>query len=169
MAAPDHRLQGREDLLVGQVAGGAEEHQRVGTRRRHRGTSLRGGGLFHVAAERVTHRGQQFVGEVGLAARAEAIVSAALITGAGADSSMAAIDRPAALAGIRDPALELRQIRALQKRHRRQVQQPRGDHAAAAPDLGDVGQIQVVLIVFGVAQRSSLGIDRLADACPTLA
>ena len=29
-AAPDHRLQRREDLLVGEVAGGAEEDERVG-------------------------------------------------------------------------------------------------------------------------------------------
>ena len=31
MAAPDHRLQGRKDLLVRQVAGGAEEDERIRT------------------------------------------------------------------------------------------------------------------------------------------
>jgi len=31
IAAPGHRLQRRKDLLERQIAGGAEEHQRVGT------------------------------------------------------------------------------------------------------------------------------------------
>ena len=35
VAAADHRLQRREDLLVGQVAGGPEEHQGVGVGRGH--------------------------------------------------------------------------------------------------------------------------------------
>jgi hypothetical protein len=30
MAAPNHLLEGREDLLVGEVASGAEGHQRIG-------------------------------------------------------------------------------------------------------------------------------------------
>ena len=41
MAAPDHRLQRREDLLVGQVAGGAEEDQRVRARGGHRCSAAR--------------------------------------------------------------------------------------------------------------------------------
>ncbi len=36
MAALDHRLQRRKDLLVREVAGGAEEHQRVGMELAHR-------------------------------------------------------------------------------------------------------------------------------------
>ena len=44
---------------------------------------------------------------------------------------------------------------------RRQIQQPRRDHAAAPPHLGDVPQIEVVLVVLGVAQRRRLGVDRV--------
>src|SRR5262245_25155804 len=35
IAVPRHGLQGREDLLVGEVAGGPEEDEGVGVRRRH--------------------------------------------------------------------------------------------------------------------------------------
>ena len=41
----------------------------------------------------------------------------------------------------------------------REVQQPRGDHAAAPPHFGDVAEVEVVLVVRGVAQRRRLGID----------
>lgn len=34
VAALDHRLEGRKDLLAGEVAGGAEQHERVGPGRR---------------------------------------------------------------------------------------------------------------------------------------
>ena len=49
----------------------------------------------------------------------------------------------------------------LEQGGRRQVQQPRGDHAAAPPHLGDVAQVEIVLVVLGVAQRRRLGIDRV--------
>ena len=48
------------------------------------------------------------------------------------------------------------------QRGRRQVEQPGGDHAAAPPHLGDVGQIEVVLVVLGIAQRRRLGVDGMA-------
>ena len=74
VAAPDHGLQRREDLLVGQVAGGAEEHQRVGLSGCGHHGRLRGFRLLlDVAAELEAHRREQLVGEVGLAARAEAL------------------------------------------------------------------------------------------------
>ena len=37
--------------------------------------------------------------------------------------------------------------------------QPGSNHAAPPPHLGDVGQVEVVLVVFGIAQRSRLGVD----------
>src|SRR5205823_3123421 len=42
---------------------------------------------------------------------------------------------------------------------RGQVQQPRGDDAAAPPHLRDVAQVEVVLVEFGVAQGRRLGVD----------
>ncbi len=69
------------------------------------------------------------------------------------------LDRPAALAGVRNAAGELRQLLVLQQGLGRQVQQPGGDHAAPPPDFGDVAQVEVVLIVFGIAQRRRFGVD----------
>ena len=47
-----------------------------------------------------------------------------------------------------------------------EIEQPGSDHAAAAPDLGDVRQVEIVLIVLGIAQRRGFRIDHaglLAD------
>ena len=76
-----HRIERREDHLVGEIARHAEEHQRVRMGGGHHGASLLGGGLFLVAAELVTQRGQHLVGEVGLAARAEAFVQRSTVNG----------------------------------------------------------------------------------------
>src|SRR6202021_228843 len=38
---------------------------------------------------------------------------------------------------------------------------PRGNHAAASPYLGDVGQVEIVLVMFGGAQRRRFGVDRM--------
>ena len=65
MPALDHRLQRREDLLVGEIAGGAEEDECVGMRFAHGEprfvTLLFAGRLFEVAAELVAHRREQLV------------------------------------------------------------------------------------------------------------
>ena len=45
------------------------------------------------------------------------------------------------------------------ERRRGQVEQPRGDDAAAPPHLGDVAQVEVVLVELGFAQRRGLGVD----------
>ena len=76
VAAADHRLQRREDLLVRQVARGAEEDQGVGVGVAHRGSSVARywPPFLEVPAELETHRREQLVGEIGLAARAEALV-----------------------------------------------------------------------------------------------
>jgi hypothetical protein len=42
---------------------------------------------------------------------------------------------------------------------RGQVEQPRADDAAAPPDLGDLGQVHLVAIELGMAQRRRLGVD----------
>ena len=55
------------------------------------------------------------------------------------------LQRPAALAGIRDAALEIRQLRVLPQRAGGEVEQPGADHAAAPPDLGDLRDVDIVL------------------------
>ena len=60
VAAFDHRLQRRENFLVGQIARGAEENQGVGMRIAHHKSPLVvrlfAGYFLQVSAEAVTHR-----------------------------------------------------------------------------------------------------------------
>ena len=122
----------REDLLVGEIAGGPEEDERVGARRRSCA-----GPLLDVAAELEAHRGEQPVLEVGLAARAKRSKSAAASTCAGTASSIAAssVQRPSPESDTR-PA-KRSSVGSRGERRRGQVEEPRGDDAAAPPDLGD--------------------------------
>ena len=54
----------------------------------------------------------------------------------------------------------------LEQRDGGQVEQPRGHYAAAPPDLGDVGQVQVVLVVFRIAHGRGFGVGvAAAFAC----
>src|SRR5206468_12792983 len=95
--------------------------------------------LFQVAAELIAHGREQLVGEVRLAARAEAF-----IVGGGEDGRRYRFvdgrpDRPPPLAGIGYAPLEALERGVLDERRRRQVEQPGGDDAPAPPHLGDVG------------------------------
>ena len=79
-------------------------------------------------------------------------------------------DGPAALARVGDAAREAVEIPALGERARGEIEQPRGDHAAAPPDLGDVAQIQVVAVVLRVPERRGLRVRaRAPRALPALA
>src|SRR6516225_5804692 len=69
------------------------------------------------------------------------------------------LDRPAPLARVRNSAFEFLQNRILDQGGGCQVEQPRGNHAATPPYLCDVWQIEVVLVVFRVAQWCRLGVD----------
>ncbi len=73
VATFDHRLQRREDFLVRQVPGRAEENQSIGLDITHGVASLPCR-FFQVSAELITHSRQKFVCEVGFAARAKALV-----------------------------------------------------------------------------------------------
>ena len=124
--------------------------------------------LLKMPAELVAHGREQLVGEIRLAARAEPLVERrgehmgrhALVDGG--------LDRPAAFAGIGHPPAEFRQGGILEQGRRLEIEQPGRDHAAAAPELGDVRQIEIVLIVLGIAQRRGFRIDR-PDFLPMLA
>ena len=95
--------------------------------------------------------------------------SAVVSTGTGTASSMAAliVQRPSPESETRPANSE--SSGSSTKRGCRQVQQPRGDHAAAPPHFGDVAQIEIVLVVLGIAQRRRLGVDRRACCLPMLA
>ena len=98
-------------------------------------------------------------------ARRSARSSAVVSTGAG----HALVDRrdrgPAALAGVGDAAGEVREVGRFLQRRRGQVEQPGADHAAAPPDLGDLGDVEVVLVVLGVLERRGLGVGLALRPC----
>ena len=112
-----------------------------------------------MAAELVTKRGQYFVGEVVLAAGAEAFEQRGTKDWSRNRLVDGGIKSPPAFPGIGDAARELRQVRVIEQRLGCQIQKPRRDHTAATPNLGHVRQIDVVLIMFRIAQRRRFSID----------
>ena len=108
--------------------------------------------LFLVAAELVAEGGEELVAEVGFAARAEAVVEGGAEHGGGDGFVDGGVDGPAAFAGVGDAAGEVAEVGAFEQGGGGEVEQPGGDDAAAAPDFGDVGEVEVVLVVFGIAE-----------------
>src|SRR5215471_12149109 len=78
MSSLYHRLQGGENLLVSQIAGGAEENERVRVGTIHECSPLSSLRFFlcffQMSAKFVTHGRQEFVSIVCFAAGAEALV-----------------------------------------------------------------------------------------------
>ena len=78
VAAFDHRLQRRKNLLVGQIARGAEENQGVGMEITHCQSPFRAtlfaGRFLQMSAEAVAHRREQLVLIIRLTARGEALI-----------------------------------------------------------------------------------------------
>src|ERR1700682_619846 len=114
---------------------------------------------FDMSSELKAHRREHLPGKVVFATRSKPLMD----RGAEHRRRRAFVDRcgdgPTSFAGIRHMAGEAGQVRLFQQSIRRQVQQPRCDHAAAAPYLGDVSQIKVVLIMLWIPQRRSLSVD----------
>ena len=156
----------RDHQPMGQVAGGAEDHEGAGVRllligerapvwkgvchdRPAFGLAMSGAGSgmllrLLVAAEAVAHRREHLLGEGVLLARAEAREE----RGGQHLGRHRLVDRrldgPAAFAGILDEAgVTARSVAILGQRRGGEVEQPGGDHAAAPPDLGDVGEVEV--------------------------
>ena len=118
VAALHHRLQRGKDLLVREIAGRAEEHERVGLGVAHR--VLRVTRRFlEMPAELVAHGRQQLVAEVRLAARAEALVQRGGENGRRHRLVDRGLDRPPPLAGIRHAPLEALERRVLDERRGR--------------------------------------------------
>ena len=126
---------------------------------RRRGHCFRA--LLEMAAEALPHRGEDAVAEVGLAARGEPVEE----RGGEHRHWYALLDRglhrPSALAGVAHVARVLVERRASRAAPRGQVEQPRGDHRAAPPELGDGRDVELVLVEVGVAQRRRLGVRLL--------
>src|SRR4051794_5074959 len=71
--------------------------------------------LLLVAAELEAHRGQELVGELGLAARLEAAEQGGAQHGSGNRFVDRGLQRPATFAGVADPAGESFEVRALEQ------------------------------------------------------
>ncbi|CAO5247632.1 hypothetical protein FAGKG844_420034 [Frankia sp. AgKG'84/4] len=112
--------------------------------------------LLGVAAELLAHRGEDLVREQAFPAGAEPLVERRRQHMGGHALLDRGQHRPAALTGVGDPAAELRQLGVGVQGGGGEVQQPGGDHAATAPDLGDRGGVEVVLVVLRVAERGRL-------------
>jgi hypothetical protein len=52
------------------------------------------------------------------------------------------------------------EIRFVDKRRGREIQQPRGDYAASSPEFRNLRKIEGVLIVFRIPQGRRLGVER---------
>src|SRR5712692_4436172 len=110
------------------------------------------GGFFQVSAELVAQRREQFIGEICLAARAETLIQGGRQDVHGHSLIDGGLDRPAPLARVRHPSGEFCESRIRDQGGCREIQQPRRDHTAAPPHLHDVREIELVLIMFRIAQ-----------------
>ena len=115
-----------------------------------------------MAAELESHSGEELVLEVGVATGAEAFVE-----GGGEDWDGDAFvdggfDGPTPLAGVADAAGEVGEGGVFDEGVCGEVEEPAGYDAATTPDFGDVGEVEVVLVLLWVAERSGFGINRLS-------
>src|SRR2546426_8819339 len=97
------------------------------------------GTLLSVSAELVAHRRQNLVSEVGFTSGAEAFVECSSEDMRGDGLVNRGLDGPASLSRVRHAARKVREFRVLEQGSRGQIQQPRGNDAATAPHLGDIG------------------------------
>src|SRR3954452_14691527 len=119
------------------------------------------GRAIHMAAELLAHRREDLAGEVRLPARFEALEERGGEHAGGHALLDRRLDRPPALTRVGHVAGEALELRRLREGGGEKVEQPRGDYAAAPPDLADRGHVEVVAVVLGVAQRSGLGVAGL--------
>src|SRR3974377_947310 len=120
---------------------------------------LLAGSLLHMSAKFITHRGEKLVGKFRFTAGTESLVECSGQYVRGLRLVDRGLDRPAPFAGIGDAAGKFRESGVVEQGDGREIQQPRGNDAAAAPDFRDIFQVKVVLIVLGVAKRGGFGID----------
>src|SRR5512134_2059509 len=101
-------------------------------------------GQLAVAAEFVAERRQELVGEARRLARPEAGEQRRRQHMGRHRLLDRRIDRPAALAGILDHAGIALEALVLRQRLGGEIEKPRADDAAAPPQLGNVGEVEIV-------------------------
>src|SRR5580698_785404 len=115
--------------------------------------------LLRVTAELRAHRREDLPGERAVVPGLEPFVERGGDDRGGHGLVHRGQHRPPALARVRYPAAEVVQVGRLGERGRGQVDQPGADHRAAAPHLGDIADVDVVLVGPRVAQRRGLRVD----------
>src|ERR1035438_9347579 len=116
--------------------------------------------FLQVAAEAEAHRREQLVLEIRIAARSETLVERGGKNRHRYTDIDGCLDGPSSFARIGDVPLEFGERRILCEAASREVEQPRGDDTAAAPDFGDIGQIDIELVVLGMPKRCGFGVGR---------
>ncbi len=118
-------------------------------------------GNFLVPAELEAESREELVGEIGFAAGTETLIECGGEHRRGNGFVYCGCDGPAPFAGVGNAAGKLAEIGAGEQRDCGEIQKPGCYYAAATPDLGDIGEIQIVGIVFGMAQRRGFGVHHL--------
>src|SRR2546430_7199676 len=110
------------------------------------------GGFFQMSPELIAQSREQFICEICLAARAKTLIQGGRQNVHGHGLVDGGLDRPAPLARVRNPPCELRESRIRGEGGRHEIQQPRRDHTAAPPHLRNVPELELILVVVGLAQ-----------------
>src|SRR5690349_11445050 len=97
-------------------------------------------------AKSEAHRGKEFILIVRLAARGEALIQGGAQYWDWNTFVNGRFDSPASFTRIGNSPPEFRQVGVGGQRGCREVQQPRGYHTATPPNLGDIGQVEVIFI-----------------------
>src|SRR6185503_20151803 len=103
---------------------------------------------FDMAAELGTQRGEQLFRERVVAPRSEPRVQRRRQYVGRHFFLDGRMDSPPAFTGVGNIADKLRELRIGGERQRREVEQPRADDAAAPPEFGNRGEIQIVSMFF---------------------
>src|SRR5262252_5875067 len=117
--------------------------------------------LLEMSAEPKSHRREKLVLIIGITARGEAFIKRCAENRSRHGLVDSGLDGPPAFAGVRHAAGEFFEVGIFDQRGRRQIEQPRSYDAASSPNLGDLAQVQIVLVVFGIAQWRGFGINRI--------
>src|SRR5438876_679017 len=110
--------------------------------------------FFDVSAELKAHGGQNFGREIILAARREPLEQRRRQHRGGSSRFDGGENGPAPFAGVGDAAGKAFESWLIEKRNSSQVEKPRCDYAAAAPDFRNICEVEIILIVLRIAQGS---------------
>ena len=152
-------IQRGEQLSLGEIARGSEQHQGV-SGRLCTASHCCVPRSFDMSTELCAKRRQDLVCRCAPATGGEPVVQRCAQHRCRHAFVDRGVNRPAALTAVGDVSLQALQLRIRAKGRGRQVDEPTGDHTAASPQLGDRRQIEVVLVVLRVGQRSCLGVLR---------